>query len=124
MERLDLARFIDSWALSDELPWAKPSPEIFWKALEPLAVPPAEAVHIGDLGSDVQGARAAGFRGSVLFLGARAYGPRYASLCRTEDPIDPPPDYVLSSWDELPSLLDSAFGGDVAIAPPAIHRSG
>jgi HAD superfamily hydrolase (TIGR01549 family) len=122
MERLDLAQFIESWAFSDELPWAKPAPEIFWRALEPLATSPSEAVHIGDLGIDVHGARAAGFRCSVLFLGARAYGPRYASLCRAGDPIHPPPDRVLSSWNELPSLLDSVF--DERVAGPHLALQG
>jgi FMN phosphatase YigB (HAD superfamily) len=107
--RLDMARFIDSWAFSEELPWAKPAPEIFWHALGPLDTPPTEAVHIGDLGSDVHGARAAGFRASVLFRGSRAYGPLYASLCRTDDPIDPPPDRLLSSWEDLPAVLESLF---------------
>jgi HAD superfamily hydrolase (TIGR01549 family) len=109
MERLDMAEYIESWALSEELPWAKPAPEIFMKALEPLATRPSEAVHIGDLGVDVSGARAAGFRSSVLFVGARAYGPLYASLCHADDPIDPPPDHVLASWEELPTLLHSLF---------------
>jgi FMN phosphatase YigB (HAD superfamily) len=109
MERLDMARFIDSWALSEELPWAKPAPEIFWRALEPLSTPASEAVHIGDLRSDVYGARAAGFRSQVLFLGARDYGPLYASLCHTGDIIDPEPEHVLVSWDELPPLLAALF---------------
>jgi FMN phosphatase YigB (HAD superfamily) len=109
MERLDMARYIESWAFSEELPWAKPAPEIFWRALEPLGVVPSNAVHVGDLGSDVHGARAAGFRCAVQFRGARAYGSRYSALCRTDDPIDPPPDRVLSSWDELPRLLASLF---------------
>jgi FMN phosphatase YigB (HAD superfamily) len=111
LERLDMARFIDSWAFSEELPWAKPAPEIFWKALEPIATAPSEAVHFGDLGSDVYGARAAGFRCAVLFSGSRAYGTLYAALCRTEDPIVPPPERVLSSWDDLPPLLESLFDG-------------
>jgi FMN phosphatase YigB (HAD superfamily) len=120
MRRLGLARFIHSWAFSEELPWAKPAPEIFWHALEPIGVLPRDAVHIGDLGGDVQGARAAGFRGSVLFRGARQYGALYAALCHTDDPIDPPPDRVLASWDALPPLLDSLFarGPGVVGVPP------
>ncbi|MCI4354159.1 MAG: HAD family hydrolase [Thermoplasmata archaeon] len=110
LDRLDLSRFIESWALSDELPWAKPAPEIFWHALAPLTTAPSAAVHIGDLASDIQGARAAGFRASVQFVGAREYGPLYAALCRTDDPIEPPPDRVLSSWAGLPSLLEGLFG--------------
>ncbi len=109
LERLDMARFIESWALSEELPWAKPAPEIFWKALEPIGTSPADAVHFGDLGSDIQGARAAGFRCSVLFQGARNYGALYSALSHTEDRIDPPPERVLSSWKDLPPLLEDLF---------------
>ncbi|MFZ0699647.1 MAG: HAD family hydrolase [Thermoplasmata archaeon] len=109
LERLGMARFIESWALSEELPWAKPAPEIFWKALEPLETLPADAVHFGDLGSDVYGARAAGFRCSVLFRGARSYGVRYSAISHTDDPIHPPPDRVLSAWEDLPALLDAVF---------------
>jgi HAD superfamily hydrolase (TIGR01549 family) len=122
MERLDMARFIDSWALSEELPWAKPSPEIFWKALEPLDTPPSDAVHIGDLGSDIYGARAAGFRSPVQFLGAREYGPLYATLCRTSDAIDPPPEHVITSWDELPPLLESLFSDRKSLSGQAPNR--
>ncbi|MFI5418740.1 MAG: HAD family hydrolase [Candidatus Lutacidiplasmatales archaeon] len=106
MERLEMAQFIQSWALSEELPWAKPAPEIFWKSLDPLSTPPSDAVHIGDLGSDVYGARAAGFRASIHFTGAKHYGVRYAALCRTSDPIVPGPEFVLRAWEELPALLE------------------
>jgi HAD superfamily hydrolase (TIGR01549 family) len=109
LDRLGLSRSIESWALSEELPWAKPAPEIFWKALEPLATGPADAVHIGDLGADIDGARAAGFRAAVLFEGARRYGPLYARLCHADRPIDPPPLHRLSRWDELPALLPRLF---------------
>ncbi|MCI4331326.1 MAG: HAD family hydrolase [Thermoplasmata archaeon] len=105
MERLDMARFVESWSFSEELPWAKPAPEIFWRTLEPLGVAPADAVHFGDLGSDIHGARAAGFRSAVLFTGAKKYGARYASLCRAHDPILPPPSHSLLSWADLPALL-------------------
>ncbi|NNN18047.1 MAG: HAD family hydrolase [Thermoplasmata archaeon] len=112
LERLDMAPFIESWALSEELPWAKPAPEIFWKALEPIGTLPSDAVHFGDLGSDIHGARAAGFRCSVLFQGARNYGALYSALSHTEDRIDPPPERVLSSWKELPPLLEDLFSHD------------
>ncbi|MCI4350486.1 MAG: HAD hydrolase-like protein [Thermoplasmata archaeon] len=112
MERLGMARFIDSWALSEELPWAKPAPEIFWHALDPLRVAASQAVHIGDLSSDVQGARAAGFRCGVRFVGARDYGTRYRALCRTEDPIVPPPDRILHGWADLPELLRTLFADE------------
>jgi FMN phosphatase YigB (HAD superfamily) len=116
LRKLDMDRFIESWAFSDELPWAKPAPQIFWHAIAPLDATPTEAVHVGDLGPDVQGARAAGFRGAVLFRGAKDYGARYSEVCRTNAPIEPPPDLVLDSWSDLPRLLDSLF--------PATRRRG
>jgi FMN phosphatase YigB (HAD superfamily) len=109
LERLGLAGSIESWAFSEELPWAKPAPEIYWKALEPLSTVPSDAVHIGDLAADIYGARAAGFRGAVLFEGAREYGPLYARLCRANDTIDPPTEHRLGSWEELPALLRTLF---------------
>jgi len=123
LDRLDLARFIESWALSEELPWAKPAPEIFWKALEPLGTAPRDAVHIGDLGADIHGARAAGFRCAVLFDGAREYGPLYARLCRAGDPINPPAERVLGRWDDLPHLLSTVFSGAAGDGPPAPTRA-
>lgn len=114
LDRLGMAQYIESWALSEELPWAKPAPEIFWKALEPLSTEPADAVHFGDLGSDVHGARAAGFRCSVQFQGARQYGARYAALAHADEVIDPPPERVLSAWEELPALLAELFAPDRA----------
>lgn len=105
LERLQLAPHIQAWALSEELPWAKPAPEIFWKALRAVRSSAAHAVHIGDLASDIVGARAAGYREAVWFQGAREYGTRYAELGRTNEPIEPPASRVLSDWDELPALL-------------------
>jgi FMN phosphatase YigB (HAD superfamily) len=39
-DRLGIGEFIDVWAWSDELPWAKPSPEIFRWCLTGLGVGP------------------------------------------------------------------------------------
>ena len=109
LHRLGLAQYLEVEAFSDELPWAKPSPEIFWAALRPLATDPRDAIHIGDLPDDVRGARAAGFRLAVRFEGARDYGRLYAGLCHPEVPVLPPPDRVLASWRTLPELLTEAF---------------
>lgn len=110
LARLGLDRGVETCVFSEELPWAKPAPEIFWEALRRLGTPPSEAAHIGDLAADVLGARAAGFRGALLFVGARRYGPRYAELCGVEAPIAPQPDVVVEAWEELPVALDAVFG--------------
>jgi FMN phosphatase YigB (HAD superfamily) len=109
LRRLGMGRYIESWAFSDELPWAKPAPEIFWQALRPLGVEASAAVHVGDLGPDIQGARAAGFRSAILYRGANQYGPRYAAVCRTNKPIDPPADHELRAWSDLAPLLVALF---------------
>ncbi len=111
LRRLGIDRSIEAWAFSDELPWAKPAPEIFWQALRPLRVSPAQAVHVGDLGLDIQGSRAAGFRSAILYRGGKTYGPRYAAACRAAEPIDPPADYELRSWSDLSPVLSALFDG-------------
>lgn len=109
LQKLGLDRYLETRAFSDELPWAKPAPEIFWTAIRPLATDPRDAIHIGDLPNDVLGARAAGFRLAARFEGARAYGRLYAALCHPDEPILPPPERVLASWEELPRLLTEIF---------------
>lgn len=72
---------------------AKPSPEPFLRALDPLDVEPARTVHVGDsLESDVAGARAAGVRS--VWVSEDAAGGR-------PDGADPAPDYAVASLGEL-----------------------
>ncbi len=80
LERLGLARSIEAFAFSEELPWAKPAPEIFRYALAALATPPGRAVHVGDSWPDLEGARRAELRGSIYFTGLQRYGPHYQLL--------------------------------------------
>ena len=69
---------------------AKPAPDPFHRALEPLGVSPERAVHVGDsLGSDIAGAQAAGV-GSAWLPGDDAPATP-----------DPTPDYVLESLTEM-----------------------
>jgi FMN phosphatase YigB (HAD superfamily) len=109
LQELGLAPYLEVQAFSDELPWAKPAPEIFWAALRPLETRPEDAIHIGDLPNDVLGARAAGYRQAVRFDGARSYGDLYRELCHPDEPISPPPERILRSWEELPGLLSQTF---------------
>ncbi len=92
LRELKLDPYFDAELFSDEHPWAKPAPEIFRAALDRLGESPSEAVHVGDGWSDMEGARRAGFRGSILFTGLRNYGTRYRSLFVAAgwDPADEP----------------------------------
>jgi len=72
--------FVEGYVFSDELPWTKPSPEIFRHALGQVGEGPENAVHVGDGWSDMEGARRAGYRGEILFTGLAAYGDRYRKL--------------------------------------------
>lgn len=71
----DVLDCFDHWSFSDEVGMFKPDPAIFAHALDGLAdasgapVPPARAVHVGDLRrTDIAGARAFGM-GSVRYTG-------------------------------------------------------
>ncbi len=88
LARLGLSEPFDAMYFSDELPWAKPAPEIFWHALRQAGAEPGSAVHIGDAWPDLEGARRAGLRAAVWFTGLSEYGPHYRSmnLARSVEP--------------------------------------
>ncbi len=73
LERIGFGPLIETYVFSDELPWAKPAPEIFRVALDALGGDPASAIHVGDGWPDIEGAHRAGFRAGVLFTGLHAY---------------------------------------------------
>ena len=61
LARLGLLDFLEVQIFSDEAGVPKPDPRVFEAALAPLGVPPADAVHVGDLRrTDVAGARGVG----------------------------------------------------------------
>ncbi|MBD3175175.1 MAG: HAD-IA family hydrolase [Armatimonadia bacterium] len=62
LEEQHLTPFFDVIAVSDAVGSKKPSPEIFHWTLERLGVEPEEAVHVGDMEDDIDGARAAGIQ--------------------------------------------------------------
>lgn len=86
-------RFVEVYVFSDELPWTKPSPEIFRFALDQLGEKPETAVHVGDAWSDLEGPRRAGYRGAILFTGLHSYGDRYRKLFLPAVPEEPPASY-------------------------------
>lgn len=117
LSKLEMAPFIQGWALSEELKAAKPNPAIFEVVLSELGVKASDTVHIGDSPADIEGARNAGLRGSVLYLGGKDYGPTYARIHQPNRPIVPPPEHRLARWADLPALLPKLWPPDPQTAP-------
>jgi len=101
---------VEEYVFSDELPWTKPSPEIFREALRRLGVRPERTVHVGDGWSDIEGARRAGLRAGVLFTGLQEYGARYQALFLPSGWASPPTEYRIDRIDELPRLAARLLG--------------
>ncbi len=80
LRSLGLETAVDRLVFSDEQPWAKPAPEIFWSTLRRLGEQPAQCVHVGDGWADIEGARRAGLRAAILFTGLQDYGRHYRAL--------------------------------------------
>ena len=99
LQRSGLGSYFEASALafSDEVGVTKPRPEIFLKALDALAVRPADAAHIGDLHfTDMAGAKALGMR-AVRFKGFN-----------DDDSEGPEGDAVIDSYRDLPAALGLA----------------
>ena len=63
MVSLGIRDYFDFAVISGLTGYEKPEPEIFHAALSAAAVPPEEAIHVGDsLRDDVAGAQAVGIR--------------------------------------------------------------
>jgi FMN phosphatase YigB (HAD superfamily) len=74
LHRLALDRWFTALLFSSEIGHAKPSPAPFTAALSALGTPPAKTLHVGDLSTDVLGARRAGLR-AALFRGLERWAP-------------------------------------------------
>ncbi|MHB1435466.1 MAG: HAD family hydrolase [Thermoplasmata archaeon] len=59
LRRWEILPYFDAIVTSPEAPWSKPDPRFYLRALRRLKVPPARAIHLGDLPLDIEGARAA-----------------------------------------------------------------
>ena len=105
LEVLRLSSFLDTTVFSDELPWTKPEPRIFQRALDILEVGPDRVLHVGDGWSDLEGARRAGLRGAVLFTGLRAYSSGYRSLLPAGDQVSLHADHEVERFSEVPALV-------------------
>lgn len=98
-------RFVRRYTFSDELPWTKPAPEIFWTTLEGSHVERSDAIHVGDGWSDIEGARRAGLRAGILYTGLPDYGPRYRELFFPKGGAAPPTDHHADNLDEVGRLV-------------------
>lgn len=96
IEKLGLARFLDSMVFSSELGVRKPDPRIFAQALRGIDGEPAHTVFVGDrLNDDIVGAQAVGMR-TIL---TRQF--------RREEPGDVLPDAVVERLAEVPGVIGS-----------------
>jgi phosphoglycolate phosphatase len=105
LDRLGLARWIDVLVAGDTGMNPKPHPQALVSACEQLAVPPAQALMVGDSLTDVLAARAAG-----LAVVCVPYGYNEGA-----DPRALPCDAFVETVADLPALLFAAGCGN---APP------
>ncbi|CAG9813599.1 unnamed protein product [Phaedon cochleariae] len=96
VEKLDLKSYFDLILVSGDLPWEKPSAEIFLEACETLAVDPKHCVMIGDkLETDILG-------GSNAKLLCSVWVPLGSRQLREGDPL---PDFVVEKVTDFSRLL-------------------
>jgi putative hydrolase of the HAD superfamily len=107
MDRAGLGRYIEGWAFSDQLPWTKPAPEIFWHVLGVLGTSKERAVHVGDGWSDIAGARAAGLRAGILYTGAQRYGESYRRLFAPKRPELDDASHRVDRLADVPGLAEN-----------------
>ena len=98
-ERDGVLDLLDGAVFTSEIPWTKPSPHAFAKALEAVgAADPARCVYVGDrLFDDVWGAQNAGLR--AVHLPHSNIPPEQVGHSEGE------PDAVIQGLSELPELL-------------------
>lgn len=101
LERLALLPFFPSVVLSSEVGFGKPKPEPFARCLSELGASAHEAAHVGNSGSDVVGARAAGLQ-PILYTGLRSLSPRSVLTPLRSIPPEVP---RFRSWSDLGPLV-------------------
>jgi HAD superfamily hydrolase (TIGR01549 family) len=111
LDRRGLGSLIEASAFSDQLPWTKPAPEIFWHCLGMLSTPRERAIHVGDSWFDLAGARAAGLRAGVLYTGQQAYAERYLRLFGAPREELPEAEFRVDRLTAIPDLLDRLLPG-------------
>lgn len=101
MEQVDIARYFSVFVFSNETGVAKPHPEAFQRALEPLGATPDQAFHIGDIErTDIRGARGAGMK-AVLYRADRDH--KYAEETTEAEE-------VLDHWNEITDVYARLSG--------------
>ncbi len=106
LDRAGIGSYIEAWAFSDQLPWTKPAPEIFWHCLGMLETRRERAVHVGDGWADIVGARAAGLRAGILYTGEQRYGATYGRLLNPPRSESPDAEFRIDRFEELTGLAD------------------
>jgi FMN phosphatase YigB (HAD superfamily) len=101
----------DATVFSDEERVAKPSPEIFDLLAQRLGLPVVQLVHVGDGWTDVEGARRARLRGSILYRGLAEYGAHYVALNRLEEAGALRGDRETRTFSKVPDLVRELFRG-------------
>ncbi len=103
LTRLGLLNYFDALIFSDELGFAKPSGEVFRRALEALGMKADAAVHVGDdRAADVGGALKAGLRAVWVVRPPESYDEPYAYQPPTEDE----PHAMVTSLEEVIPALE------------------
>lgn len=111
LRRLGLDRSLDELVFSDEQPWSKPAPEIFFEALRRVGGTPERSVHVGDGWADIEGARRAGFRAGILFTGLQRYGTSYQGYFVRQAREQPSTPYRVGHLSEVPGLVEDLVPG-------------
>jgi HAD superfamily hydrolase (TIGR01549 family) len=106
LDRAGVGKYLEAWAFSDQLPWTKPAPEIFWHCLGMLSTRRERCVHVGDGWADLAGARAAGLRAGILYTGERKYGATYGRLIGLNRPELREAEFRVERFADLPELVE------------------
>ncbi|MGE3802039.1 MAG: HAD family hydrolase [Candidatus Kapaibacterium sp.] len=101
MERDNIAQYFQEFVFSDETGVAKPHPEAFLRALEPLGSLPETALHIGDIErTDIRGAKGVGMR-AILYRSSE----HLAKYAEEETSADA----VMKDWGEVGEAIQKVL---------------
>ena len=104
VDELGMHGLFDSIVVSDDVGYAKPDPEIFRIALGRYGLEPGEAVYVGDMDVDVQGALAAGLK-PVLIQRLDSNGTWDPYSDKKDCDYDPTVVSVIHRLSDLPGLI-------------------
>lgn len=100
MEQQGIASYFSNFIFSDESGVAKPHPDAFRRAVEPLGGDLARSLHIGDIErTDIRGAKGVGMK-AVLYRGNHI-PQKYA-----DDGTKSAADAVIRHWEEIPAVWE------------------